>query len=157
MCMPIETVDEHVRALVEKMTELIFDSNGVGLSAPQVGVTVRLFIGSPTFEPDDLHIYINPRIISVEGADISEEGCLSFPGIFTKIKRYAKVTIEAMGLEGVVFTQTCEDLHARICQHENDHLEGKLLVDRMGSVAKMGHRKALEELVDKFEETGIRR
>ena len=155
MCTPVKTVDEHVKALVEKMIELMFDSNGVGLAAPQVGVTVRIFIGSPTFDPDDLHIYINPRILSVEGAEVAEEGCLSFPGIFSKIKRYAIITIEATGLDGEVFTQTCQGLHARICQHESDHLEGRLLVDRMGSVSKMGHRKALQELVDEFEETGI--
>ncbi len=151
ICTPVDTVDEKVRALVEKMADLMFESNGVGLAAPQVGITVRLFIGSPTFEREDLHVYINPKIIEMEGADVCEEGCLSFPGIFSKIKRYAKVTIEATGLDGLVFTQTCQGLHARLCQHESDHLEGKLLVDRMGTVSKMGHRKALQTLVDEFE------
>ena len=136
MCTPVETVDEHVKALVEKMADMMFESNGVGLAAPQVGVTVQIFIGSPTFERDDLHVYINPKIVAVDGAETIEEGCLSFPGIFSKIKRYATVTIEATNLAGEVFTQTCQGLHARICQHENDHLEGRLLVDRMGSVSK---------------------
>ena len=73
VCTPIETVDENVKALVEKMTDLMFESNGVGLAAPQVGVTVQLFIGSPTFERDDLHVYINPKIVSVDGSKATDD------------------------------------------------------------------------------------
>ncbi len=146
---PIDDVQansDRLRALIEKMAELMFDFNGVGLAAAQVGLTVRLFLACPTFEPDDLHVYINPKIVDYQGAEVREEGCLSFPGIFAKIKRPAKVTMRAAGLDGKEFTTACDGLHGRICLHEIDHLEGSLLVDRMSSLAKLANRKALQEL-----------
>jgi peptide deformylase len=149
-CAPIEVVDENVIALVHRMAELMFAANGVGLAASQVGVTVRLFIASPTFDSDDLHVYINPRITEKTGAVNDEEGCLSFPNIFCKVKRAAKVTVEALNLDGKPFTQTVEGLHARIVQHENDHLDGVLLADRMGSVAKIAKRHALQTLEQEY-------
>ncbi len=150
VCTPIDEVDDAVRALAEKMAELMFAARGVGLAAPQVGVSVRMFLASPTFQPGDLHVYINPTILAHEGVAHEEEGCLSFPNIFCKIKRYAQVTVEATDLSGRRFTQTCDGLHARIVQHENDHLEGVLLADRMGSVAKLTHRKALRQLEEEY-------
>jgi peptide deformylase len=151
-CAPIECVDGDVAALAEKMRDLMLASNGVGLAAPQVGVPVRLFVASPTFQAADFHVYINPRIVEGEGALHEEEGCLSFPGIFCKVKRYATVTIEARDRTGRVFTQTLSGLHARIVQHENDHLDGILLSDRMGSVARLAKRRSLRQLEDQFAE-----
>jgi peptide deformylase len=145
-CTPIETVDDRVHDLVVKMTDLMFASRGVGLAASQVGVTVRLFLASPTFQRDDLHVYINPEIIEAGGEQEDEEGCLSFPNIYCKVRRAQSILIRATGLDGEVFEQECDDLHARICQHELDHLNGMLLVDRMGSVAKLANRKALKAL-----------
>ncbi|MBS3822146.1 MAG: peptide deformylase, partial [Phycisphaerae bacterium] len=129
-----------------EMTDLMFTSRGVGLAAPQVGVTVRLFMASPTFDRDDLHVYINPEIIHTSGEQDDEEGCLSFPSIYCKIRRAQSIVIRATNLDGEVFEQECDDLHARICQHELDHLDGLLLVDRMGSVARLANRKALKAL-----------
>lgn len=149
-CTPIEQADEATAVLVERMFELMFASHGVGLAAPQVGVTVRMFIASPSFESDDRYVYINPRIISAEGSQLGEEGCLSFPEIFCKIKRSDRIVVEAIGLDGKAFRQTAEQLLARIIQHECDHLDGRLLVDRMGSVAKLGNRKALAALEEQF-------
>jgi len=146
ICTPIDEVDSSVRALVERMFELMFSSRGVGLAAPQVGVTVRLFIASPTFQTDDRRVYINPRIISVDGWQDGEEGCLSFPGITCRIKRRRLATIEATDLDGKAFEETGEELTARIFQHETDHLNGELLVDRMGSVARLANRRALKQL-----------
>ena len=147
---PVEDINGDVTALVKKMFELMFELKGVGLAASQVGVTVRIFCASPTFSPDDMHVYINPKIISVEGSVVEEEGCLSFPGIFTKIKRPQTATISATGLDGKEFTQTVEGLHARICLHENDHLDGIVLLDKMGSVAKLANRKAIKALKEKY-------
>lgn len=149
-CTPVEDVDDSVRALAKRMFELMFASRGVGLAAPQVGVTVRLFIASPTFEEDDRRVYIDPEIIALDGAQDGEEGCLSFPGISCKIKRKKIATIRALGLDGEIFEETGEDLAARIFQHESDHLDGKLLVDRMGSVARMANRRALKDLEGRF-------
>jgi peptide deformylase len=147
---PIETVDDSVRALIARMKELMFESRGVGLAASQVGVTVRLFLASPMFDPDAVYVYINPKILSRDGTEPGEEGCLSFPGIYSKVKRAKTIVIEAQDQHGKVFRHEVSDLHARICQHENDHLDGILLVDRMGSVSKLSNRKALTELEEEF-------
>ncbi len=150
VCTPVETVDDSVRSLLDRMFSLMFANRGVGLAAPQVGVTVRLFVASPTFEPDDRRVYINPEIISAEGLQDDEEGCLSFPGVACKVKRQRIATVRALGPDGEPFEETGEDLLARIYQHEIDHLDGRLLVDRMGSVAKLANRKALRQLEESF-------
>ncbi len=147
-----DPADPAVQDLVERMFALMFKARGVGLAAPQVGVTVRLFVASPTAEPDNRHLYINPEIVSAEGAREDDEGCLSFPGIFCKVKRHEAVTIRAQGLDGEWFEQTGRDLHARILEHETDHLDGRLLVDRMGSVARLSNRKALQALQERYAE-----
>ena len=152
MCAPLAVVDGAVRRLAAKMFELMFQARGVGLAAPQVGLTVRLFVASPSFEPSDLRVYVNPRIVSMEGTQDGEEGCLSFPGISCNIKRAEISVIEATNLEGQLFQETGEGLAARIFQHESDHLDGRLLVDRMGSVAKLSNRRALKELEEEFAE-----
>jgi peptide deformylase len=149
-CSPIETVDDEIRALAGRMRDLMFEAKGVGLAAPQVGVTVRMFLASPEFRPDETFVYINPEIVRTEGAMDGEEGCLSFPGIFCKVKRSAIITVRALGLDGEPFEQTLTELHSRIVQHENDHLDGRLLVHRMGSVAKLANRKALRSLEEEF-------
>ncbi len=147
VCEPVEDpTAPAVRAMVERMFELMFASRGVGLAAPQVGVTVRLFVASPTVDEQDKRIYINPQIISTEGRQDGEEGCLSLPGVTCKIKRAASAAIRASGLDGKVFEETGEFLAARIFQHEIDHLNGRLLLDRMGSVARLANRKALKQL-----------
>jgi len=149
-CTPVEVVDASVRALVERMFELMFESRGVGLAGSQVGVSVRLFIASPTFSPEDRRVYINPRIVAAEGTQEGDEGCLSFPSIYTKVKRHGKVTIRAQNLKGEWFEETADALAARILEHEIDHLDGRLLVDRMGTVAKLAHRKAIHQLEEAF-------
>lgn len=141
-----DPADRAVRRLLERMWELIVRHKGVGLAGPQVGVTARLFVTSPTCQSSDLHAYVNPRIISVEGSQDEPEGCLSFPGIWCPVKRYNIVTIEATGPDGRLVQETAEGLPARIIQHECDHLDGRLLVDRMGSVARLTNRKALRQL-----------
>lgn len=150
VCTPVSRVDEGLTVLVDRMFELMFEGKGVGLAAPQVGLTVRLFVASPTFEPDDRRVYINPQIIATEGAVESEEGCLSVPGINCNIKRAAVVTVRAMGLSGRTFEETADGLAARVIQHENDHLDGLTIVNRMGTVAKMTNRRQLKELVSEF-------
>ena len=150
VCVPVDKVNGDVKRLIERMFDLMFADRGVGLAAPQVGVPVRLFIASPDFNPEDRRVYINPRIIAVDGTQEEDEGCLSFPGITCKIKRSNEVTIRAIGLDGREFQETGTELAARVFQHEMDHLEGWLLVDRMGSVARLANRRSLKELEDKF-------
>jgi peptide deformylase len=151
VCTPLDEITPDVRAFAERMKELMFTNNGVGLAASQVGVTVRLFVTSPTFEPTDFHVYINPEIISAEKPISDEEGCLSFPGIYCKIKRPSVITVRALDLDGNEIRETYTELAARAYQHELDHLNGILLADRMGSLAKMVHRSALAELTEEFQ------
>jgi peptide deformylase len=153
MCTPLGAVDDSVRALIDRMFELMFEARGVGLAAPQVGVTVRLFIASATFDPADRGVYIDPVITATEGTQDGEEGCLSFPGVSCKVKRKKFATIRALDRDGNPFEQTGEDLLARIIQHESDHLDGKLLVDRMGSVAKLANRRLLREMEENYAAT----
>jgi len=151
VCAPVEVVDGAVAELVERMFELMFEGRGVGLAAAQVGVSVRIFVASP-IDGQDRRVFINPRIVSASGTQEGEEGCLSFPDISCKLKRSQHVVIEALNLAGEPFTEEADDLVARIYQHEIDHLDGRLLVDRMGSMAKLANRRALKELRQQFEE-----
>ena len=150
ICTPLARVDDCVRAVLDRMFELMFGAHGVGLAAPQVGLAVRLFVASPMFDPGDRRAYVNPEIIAFDGMQDGDEGCLSFPGITCKVKRKRIVTIRALDREGNVFEETSEDLPARIFQHEIDHLDGRLLIDRMGTVAKLANRRALRELEEDF-------
>ena len=143
-------IDEAVRALTERMFELMFAAKGIGLAAQQVGIAARLFVASPSFQDDDRRVYINPRLVSLEGSQEQEEGCLSFPGISTRVKRYNFATIRAMNLDGAEFEESGEELVARIFQHEMDHVDGRLLVDRMGTVAKLANRRTIKDLEEQF-------
>ena len=140
-----------LKALTERMFELLFQSRGVGLAGPQVGLTLRLFVSSPGFDPADRRVYVNPRIIHADGKQECEEGCLSLPGISCKIKRYAAVTVEAQDADGNRFEESGAELQARIYQHEIDHLDGILLVNRMGTVARMANRRIIKELEEEFQ------
>jgi peptide deformylase len=142
--------DAGLEALVDKMFDLMFEARGVGLAAPQVGLNMRMFVASPTFESSDRRVYLDPQIVSMDGAQEVEEGCLSLPGVAAKIKRPALVTVRAKGIDGEGFEETGEDLLARLFQHEIDHLDGRLITDRMGSLAKLSNRRVIKELEEDF-------
>ena len=146
LCTPIDDFGTpELAELVDRMKVVMVQAKGAGLAANQVGVTVRLFVASGGAQ-EEVRAYINPRMVAVEGAQEEEEGCLSLPGIFTRIRRSAKVTIEARDVQGTVFQETGEELLARAFEHEIDHLDGRIIVDRMGSVARLAHRRALKQL-----------
>jgi len=150
---PTEAVgrfDERLRALVERMFAIMYGHNGVGLAAPQVGVPIRLFVANPTLTAEDGRVYVNPELLNNTGSQEGEEGCLSFPTVACKVKRYAQTTIRAADLTGRTFEETGEGLLARIFQHEYDHLEGRLLIDRMSPVAKIANRRVLKQLEADF-------
>ena len=149
----LEQVDDAVRALARRMFEIMYASGGVGLAAPQVGVSARLFVTNPTGgEADQEQVYVNPRIVTREGSEVREEGCLSVPGVNCKITRAAEVTVRATGLDGREFVTHADGLLARIVQHESDHLDGVLIADRMSPVARLAHRRTLKELVRDYED-----
>ncbi len=130
----IEQITDDIRKLAADMTETMFDTgNGVGLAAPQVGVSKRLVILSgELFDKGKVGVaLLNPQIISSEGEEIAEEGCLSLPGLTAPVARASKVEVRAMLLSGKTMRFTCENLAARAIAHEIDHLNGVLFFERV--------------------------
>jgi peptide deformylase len=130
---PVREITPEIRALVDDMAETMYAAPGVGLAAPQIGESVRIFVidVAPSDQPSDLRVFINPEIVSREGVTTWEEGCLSFPGLHEEIERAEKVTVRAMGVDGKTFELSADGLLAIAIQHENDHLEGTLMIDRV--------------------------
>jgi len=143
---PVEHIDDWLLQVIQKMKELMEENHGVGLAAPQVGLSLRLFVASETGKAADARVYINPVLGDQSGCEEAEEGCLSLPDIRGKIARYTRLRISATDARGEPVTAELEGFPARIVQHENDHLDGVLIIDRMSPVARMANRKKLKEL-----------
>lgn len=144
---PVEVIDEKLRQLAADMIETMQDANGVGLAAPQVGEGIRMVVVDFDPENHDPRVLINPVITARSGKrEEMDEGCLSFPGIRTRIKRSPKITCEAQNLDGEVVEYRGEGLTARAIQHEIDHLNGTLFIDKAGPSDKMSLRDELEEM-----------
>ena len=153
MSQPVTAFDERLRQLAARMFELMREHQGVGLAAPQVGRNIRLFVVNATGKPEDDKLYVNPVLSDAEGDEESEEGCLSLPDIKAQIRRPTeRVRMQAQDLEGKPFEEIGEGFITRIWQHENDHLNGVLIIDRMGPMAKLGWRKKLKEMEQDFED-----
>lgn len=150
----VESFDEELARIVKAMYELMFSSSGVGLAAPQVGLRKRILILNDEGDPDkpDLNLtLINPTITGFGGDKLAfDEGCLSFPSIYAEIQRPDRCTVEAYDVEGKPIREEFSGFRSRVIQHENDHLEGVLLVDRMSPADKLRNKAALEELVDRY-------
>ena len=151
MSQPVAAFDERLRLLAARMLELMREAKGVGLAAPQVGENIRLFVMNPTGEPGGDRVYVNPVLTVAEGEEESEEGCLSLPGIHVKIVRSKQVTMQAQDLDGRPIEEVATGFIPRVWQHETDHLNGTMLTDRMGPVARMANRRILGELKEQYE------
>ena len=153
---PVKSFDEDLKATVASMLEVMYTSGGVGLAAPQVGLEMRLLVINKTAdreEADQEVVLINPTITSRGGkATLHEEGCLSFPDIYAEVARPDACTVEAQDVEGKALTLELTGFLSRIVQHELDHLEGVLLVDRMSAGDKLRNRTALQQLVDDYKQ-----
>ena len=150
---PVETIDDSIRQLAERMKDIMVEAEGVGLAGPQAGVNLRIFVVSTDGTKENARVYINPTI-RVEGPIVAnEEGCLSLPGLYGKIKRYARCTVTATDLDGNEFTETGEGLLSRAFQHEYDHLEGRMIKDRLSTPAKIRSKRRLKQLEDEYQET----
>jgi peptide deformylase len=148
---PVEAFDEDLRAVVAGMFACMYAKKGVGLAAPQVGLKRRIMVLNATGEPQDELVLVNPTIVEKFGTPTTfEEGCLSFPGIYAEVERPESCTVRAFDAAGEAFEETYGGFTSRVIQHEHDHLEGVLLVDRMSPADKQRHRAALQELVDRF-------
>ncbi len=139
----VSEINDEIRILVKDMFETMYKSNGVGLAAPQVGVNLRVFIIDVGNQP---LVFINPRIVKSSGKECAEEGCLSFPGLREKVERAQRVTARATDLEGGEFEVQAEGLMARAIQHELDHLDGVLFVDRISKARRLQIKRELELL-----------
>lgn len=145
---PVEKIDDNIHRLVEKMTDIMLHNKGIGLAAPQVGVPLRLFIISLDGTAESIRAYINPTVTPAGDLGAIDEGCLSVPGVYTKVPRYKKCEVTGTDLDGNEFTEQAEGLYARALQHEYDHIEGMTIVNRMGQVARIAHRRQLKKLAE---------
>ena len=147
---PVETFDDDLKALAARMLELMRAAKGVGLAAPQVGLNLRLFVMNATGEPGDDRVYVNPVLTDGDGDEESEEGCLSLPDIHINVVRFKQMKMTAQDLDGRPIEEAANGFVARVWQHEFDHLNGTLLTDRMGAVARMAARRTLKELEERY-------
>ncbi len=131
---PIQSINEELRSTVREMFDLMYSAKGIGLAANQVGLPFRFFVVNVTADPeqqDEEFVFINPRIRRRKGATTGEEGCLSLPGLYANIERAEEIVVEAYDLDGEGFEMELDELPARVVQHETDHLDGVLFVDRL--------------------------
>jgi peptide deformylase len=135
---PVDINDRKTKDLVADLIATLKDARGLGLAAPQIGESARIFIIDLTAIDltESIRVFINPEILETSGEILLEEGCLSFPDIFQKIVRPEKVTIKATGLDGKEFTQEASGMLARAMLHEYDHLDGKLFIDYFSTISR---------------------
>ncbi|MCX7418128.1 MAG: peptide deformylase [Planctomycetia bacterium] len=137
---PVQAINDDLRNIVREMFELMYAAKGIGLAANQVALPYRLFVVNVTADPaetDEEIVFLNPRIRKRKGSESGEEGCLSLPGLYANVDRSEEVIIEAYDLNGEGFEMELDDLPARVVQHETDHLDGILFVDRLDPEERM--------------------
>ncbi len=150
----LKRVDRELKQIVAEMFDLMYSNQGVGLAANQVDLPYRLFVinvkGDPA-EEEEAKVFINPVISRKSGSAEAQEGCLSFPDIWAPVRRPEKIVVSAYGLDGQEFTYEMDGLYARAVQHEIDHLDGVVFVDRLSQANQLAVREDLEELAREFE------
>jgi peptide deformylase len=150
---PVTRITPELREIVREMFELMYASEGIGLAANQVGLPYRLFVLNLTGkreEPDQEHIFINPEIVRRKGSQEAEEGCLSLPKLYGQVRRAGEIVVEAFDLDGRGFELTIDELGSRAIQHETDHLDGVLFVDRMNETARREVQPTLTDFESQF-------
>ncbi|WP_435009882.1 peptide deformylase [Tundrisphaera lichenicola] len=146
---PVTRIDDELRATVREMFGLMYAANGIGLAANQVGIPLRFFILNLTADaeqPEHEQVFINPEIVKRHSSEENEEGCLSLPGLYGKVRRARKIRVQAFDLAGNPVEVEAEDLLGRAIQHENDHLDGKLFIDYLGPIAKTTTNAKVKEI-----------
>ena len=145
---PVDEVTPELRTIIADMTDTMYDEVGIGLAAPQVGISLRLIVVADE-EGRGVQALLNPAIIEQGGEATGEEGCLSIPGIFAPVARAAWVKVEAQDVHGKPVAINARDLRARVLQHEIDHLDGVLFIDRVDPVTR-------DRLKRKIKKEGLR-
>lgn len=145
---PLSAIDRKVVQAAEAMLELMYEHRGLGLAAPQVGLPFQMFVANYAGDREQRAlegVFINPVILEKRGSMEGDEGCLSFPDLFQKVRRARTVRVQAYNLQGQLIEGEFSDLPARIWQHETDHLHGVLFIDKLGPIGKLAARAALRE------------
>jgi peptide deformylase len=146
----VSRFDSELRQLVDDMAETMYAAPGVGLAAPQIGVSLRVFVvdvAAGEDAPSDLRVFVNPEIVERAGEMRNEEGCLSFPGIHEQVDRAERIKVRAQDVSGQPFELEAEGLLAIAIQHENDHLDGQLLVDHLSLLRRrLVHRAMVKRM-----------
>lgn len=146
--LPVENINGQIQRLIDDMTETMYAAPGIGLAAPQVGVSKRIIILDVSVKDEEkmpLIVLINPEIVNYEGETDSEEGCLSLPGYTTTVKRSEKVLVRGLNREGMPVEIDGEGLLSRALQHEIDHLNGTLIIDRISSIKREFFKKRFQK------------
>ena len=146
---PVTTFDEDLKKLVSDMFESMYAAHGVGLAAPQIGISKRLAVIDITFkeDPEAKLVLVNPEIIHTEGRHTQNEGCLSVPEFREPVTRARKVTIRAQDVSGKYFEKTGEELLARAFLHETDHLNGKLYIQHLSALKRDMMKRKIRKLM----------
>jgi peptide deformylase len=142
---PVATVDNSLRDLIDDMLETMYAARGIGLAATQVNVHKRVLVTDVSEGRNQPRAFINPEILSRDGSETSEEGCLSVPGYYDEVQRAARVRVRALDRDGKSFEEDLDGLLAVCVQHEIDHLDGKLFVDYLSEMKRQRVRKKLEK------------
>ena len=145
----VKRVDRELLRLVERMFETMYGQKGVGLAAPQVGESIRLCVFNCTGREDGERVLVNPVLVEAHGEAVDEEGCLSVPGVSSKVPRAERVKVRAYDLEGRELEIEADGLEARCLQHELDHLEGRLFFEALNDAARMTLNAKLKTLEEK--------
>lgn len=147
---PIREITPEIRSIVAEMFELMYEARGIGLAANQVALPYRLFVVNITADPeqkDEEIVFINPEITRRKGSVEGEEGCLSLPELYGPVRRAEEIVVDAYDLDGRGFEMKLDDLPARVVQHETDHLDGVMFLERMTEAERL----VLEPEVANFE------
>ncbi|MFQ5640299.1 MAG: peptide deformylase [bacterium] len=145
---PVIEIDQTIRDLVEDMVETMIEAEGIGLAGPQVDECISLCVVNMGLIEDDVEAkaFINPVILSEEGTAVLEEGCLSIPEIREDVRRPEKIIVKYTDINGIEHQEKCDGLLARVLQHEIDHLNGVLFIDRIGPMKRKLLAKKLKRL-----------
>jgi peptide deformylase len=148
---PLTAINKKIERYVAEMFDLMYEGKGLGLAGPQVALPFQIFVMNLEPEQRDKgKAYINPVIMERKGSVEGEEGCLSFPGLFAKVRRAKTIRFQAYNLKSELEEGTVSDLEARVWQHEVDHLHGELFIDKMGPIAKMATRADVKKFEREF-------
>jgi peptide deformylase len=157
---PLTAIDRKVHEAAAGMLALMYEAHGLGLAAPQVALPYQLLVLNPTGDPEQHEqegVFINPVILERKGVIEGDEGCLSFPGLFQKVRRAKTVKVQAYNLKGELLEKVVSDLESRLWQHEVDHLHAILYIDKFGPIARLaarGQLRAFEQDFRKAQEKG---